>query len=106
MRLSRQGGGISAISSIIDDTTSPMILSANTIEENVEDRFRSILKKTESIEFRPIKHKEIMNRLQFISEDQETSLNIDVLHEIALKSRGDLRSATNDFETIARGKKS
>ena len=102
---SHDRGGISAISKIIEETTSPMILVANTIEENMESRFRTILKKSKSVEFKPLKHHEVMERLHKIAEDQKIDVNQEVLQEIALKSEGDLRSAINDLETVSRGKK-
>lgn len=98
-------GGISAVSKIIDQTTSPMILIANTIEENMQVRFRAILKKVKSIEFKPISSAQIVSKLEYISEDQGKLVHPDVLLEIAMKSNGDLRSATNDLETITSGKK-
>jgi replication factor C large subunit len=98
-------GGVSAVSKIIDQTTSPMILIANTVEENMQDRFRRILKQVKSIEFMPVSSAQIVSKLEYISEDQGIQVHPDVLMEIAMKSNGDLRSATNDLETITSGKK-
>jgi replication factor C large subunit len=98
-------GGVSAVSKIIDQTTSPMILIANTVEENMHDRFRTILKKVKSIEFKPVSSSQIVSKLEYISEDQGIQVHPDVLMEIAMKSKGDLRSATNDLEMMASGKK-
>jgi replication factor C large subunit len=97
-------GGISAISHIIDDTISPIVLVANTVEENMESRFRSILKKVKSIEFKPINHNEIITKLKKISKDQGKKIDEEVLEEIAINSKGDLRSAINDLETLASGR--
>lgn len=102
---SHDRGGISAISNIIGETTSPIILVANTIEENMESRFRSILKKTKSIEFKPLRHDEVIIKLKFIADNQGIKANPEVLQEIAFRSEGDLRSAINDLEAIACGKK-
>ncbi len=98
-------GGVSAVSKIIDQTMSPIILIANTIEENMQDKFRAILKKVKSIEFKPISSAQIVSKLEYISEDQGIQVHPDVLMEIAMKSNGDLRSATNDLEMMASGKK-
>jgi replication factor C large subunit len=98
-------GGVSAVSKIIDQTTSPMILIANTIEENMQDRFRTILRQVKSIEFKPVSSAQIVSKLEYISEDQGIQVHPDILMEIAIKSNGDLRSAINDLETIASGKK-
>ena len=97
-------GGVSAVAKIIDVTTSPMILVANTVKENMESRFRSVLSKTLSIEFKPLKSMEVVTRLQHIAQDQNIDVNLEVLSAIAFQSGGDLRSAINDFEAIARGR--
>ncbi|MCW4051246.1 MAG: replication factor C large subunit [Candidatus Bathyarchaeota archaeon] len=98
-------GGVSAVSKIIDETTSPMILVANTIEENMEARFRSLLRKVKSIEFKPVDSASMIKRLEYIANDQGVDVHPDVLMDLAMKSRGDLRSATMDLETICRGRK-
>lgn len=98
-------GGVSTISKIIDVTASPMILVANTIEENMESRFRSLLKKVKSIEFKPLTFSNVYKKLEDIAKDQGIIVQPDVLDVIAEKSHGDLRSAINDLETISRGQK-
>jgi replication factor C large subunit len=98
-------GGISTIAKIIDETSSPMVLVANTVRENMEDRFRSILRKTKSIEFKALSFSEIFEKLEKIVEDQGSKVYQDVLEELAMNSGGDLRSAIVDLETVARGKK-
>jgi replication factor C large subunit len=97
-------GGISTIMKIIDETSSPIILVANTIEENMEDRFRSILRKTKSIEFKPLSFSTVHEKLEKIVADQGIRVHPDVLDSISMKSEGDLRSAIVDLETISRGK--
>lgn len=98
-------GGVSTIAKIIDETNSPIILVANTVEENMQDRFRSILRKTKSIEFKPLTFSEVYEKLVYISNDQGIDIQQNLLEEIALNSEGDLRSAIVDLETVARGKK-
>lgn len=101
---SHDRGGISAILKIIDKTSFPIILISNTLEENMENRFRSILRKAESIEFKPLKTSDICSKLKFITDDQELSISQEVLDSLALNCGGDLRSAIIDLETITSGK--
>lgn len=97
-------GGISFIAKAIDDSTAPMILVANTVKENMEQKFRSILRKVTSIEFKPLTFQETYDALEIIAEKQEIKVHPDVLDMIALKTEGDLRSAIVDLETISSGK--
>jgi DNA polymerase III delta prime subunit len=97
-------GGISFIAKAIDESTAPMILVANTVKENMEDKFSSILRKVTSVEFKPLTFQEVYEQLEKISEDQGIKIHPDVLDRIASMTEGDLRSAIVDLETISRGK--
>ena len=97
-------GGISFIAKAIDDSTAPMILVANTVKENMETKFRSILSKVTSIEFKPLTFQETYDALDRIAAKQDIKVNPDALDMIAMKVDGDLRSAIVDLETISRGK--
>ena len=101
---SNDRGGVSFIAKAIDDSTSPMILVANTVKENMESKFSSILRKVTSIEFKPITFQEIYETLEKIAEDQGIKVHPDVFDMIAMKTEGDLRSAIVDLETISSGK--
>jgi DNA polymerase III delta prime subunit len=97
-------GGVSFIAQSIDDSTSPMILVANTVKENMETRFSSILRKVTSIEFKPLTFQEVYDKLDKIAKDQGIKVHPDVFDMIAMKTDGDLRSAIVDLETISSGK--
>jgi replication factor C large subunit len=103
---SQDRGGISAITKILEETLSPIILVANTIKENMDRRFSSLLRKTKNIEFEPLKSGDIRDRLLYITKDQEIRVPLEVLDQLSIRSKGDLRSAINDLETISKGKKS
>jgi len=99
-------GGITAIANIIKITRSPIILVATTIEENMEQKFRSLRNKATLIEFTPISFGEVYSKLQEITTNKNITVNGDILDTIAMRSKGDLRSAINDLETVASGKES
>jgi len=88
-----------------------VILIATTISENVEDKFRPLRDRSLLIKFRTIPFADILDRLQAITEevevqvDEEVEVQVDeeVLVTIAMQT-GDLRSAKNDLEFIARGR--
>jgi hypothetical protein len=77
---------------------------ATTIGENMQDKFRPLLDKAALIEFQPIPFSDVYDRLGSIAEDQGVKVHQEALEALALKSGGDLRSAINDLETVARGK--
>ncbi|MCW4013734.1 MAG: replication factor C large subunit, partial [Candidatus Bathyarchaeota archaeon] len=97
-------GGISFISNAIDESTAPMILVANTVKENMEQKFSSIIRKVTSIEFKPLTFQETYLALEKIADKQDIKVHPDVLDLIAEKTSGDLRSAIVDLETISSGK--
>ena len=101
---SNDRGGVSFIAKAIDESTAPMILVANTVKENMEQKFSSILRKVTSIEFKPITFQETYEKLEKIAKEQGVEVHPDVLDMIAMKVDGDLRSAIVDLETICRGK--
>jgi len=99
-------GGISAIAEIIKSTRSPIILIATTVEENMGEKFRPLRRITTLIEFNPIPFNEVYQRLESIAHDQGIDAAPEALETIAMKVKGDLRSAINDLESVARGKTS
>lgn len=97
-------GGITAISSIIKTTRIPIVLVATTVEENMENKFRSLRRQATLIEFQPVSFSDVYKSLERIAEDNGVRVHPEVLDTLASKSQGDLRSAINDLETVARGK--
>ena len=99
-------GGIAAIIEIIKETRSPIILITTTITENNEEKFRSLRDKAKIIEFRPVPTIDVYTRLVKIAHELGLDAPQDALEALAVHSQGDLRSAINDLESIARGKNS
>jgi replication factor C large subunit len=97
-------GGIQSINSIIKNTHTPIILISTTIKENMENKLRSIVKLANIIEFEPIPFSQIYNKLNSILHEKGIAVEDNVIENICIRSQGDLRSAINDLETIARGK--
>jgi replication factor C large subunit len=97
-------GGIQSIAAMIKITRSPIILIATTLEDNMEDKFRTLVAKSTTIEFFPISFSDIYKHLEFIVKDKGIRVDGNILDLIAIRSQGDLRSAINDLETISGGK--
>jgi len=98
-------GGVSYIAKAIDQSSAPMILVANTVKEHMEGKFRAILRKVKSVEFKPVSTEDVVTKLDFIAGEQGVNVDPDTLFRIAMQSEGDLRSAIVDLETVSSGKK-
>jgi len=97
-------GGISAISDIIKTTRVPIILIATAIAEDNEEKFRPLRDKAIAIEFKPVPTMDVIAKLERIAKELQLNAPPEALESLAIHSTGDLRSAINDLESIARGK--
>jgi len=98
-------GGIETILSLIKETRSPIILVATGSPEEWGELLDSLMRVSEIIEFRHIPFRDIVQRLKTLCREVGVEAEEEVLELIAEKSSGDLRSAINDLEALARGKK-
>jgi replication factor C large subunit len=94
-------GGIRAISKIIKEGHHPLIMMAN---DPYSQRIRSLKPKCQVINIRKVHTNSIVALLKRICIKEGVDFEEYVLKILAKQSRGDLRSAINDLETIARGK--
>ncbi len=98
-------GGIAAISDIIKTTRVPIVLIATAINEgDYEEKFRPLRDKTIAIEFKPVPTMDVYTKLDRIARELKLETSPDALDALSVHSTGDLRSAINDMEAIARGK--
>jgi replication factor C large subunit len=95
-------GGIAALSRIIDETRVPLVLVANN---PWDPKLAPIREKCLMLEFRRLKKTEVVKRLREIAEMEGIKVSDAVLEKLAERSEGDLRSAINDFQAIAGGRK-
>lgn len=96
-------GGIKAISRIIKEGHHPLIMMAN---DPYSKRIRSLKTKCQVINIRKIHTNSILALLKRICLNEGIEFEEYVLRTLAKQSRGDLRSAITDLETLARGKDS
>lgn len=94
-------GGIRAISKIIKEGHHPLILMAN---DPYSKRIRSLKTKCQVINIKKVHTNSIVALLKRICLKEGVEFDEHVLRTLAKQSRGDLRSAITDLETIARGK--
>ncbi|MGZ7043338.1 MAG: replication factor C large subunit [Methanobacterium sp.] len=93
-------GGSRAINKIIKDLTQPVIMMAN---DPYSDRIKSFKTKCKVIILRKIHTNSIVSLLKKICVKEGVEFDEDVLRELAKRSKGDLRTAINDLEIMARG---
>jgi len=94
-------GGIRAINKIIKEGHHPIIMMAN---DPYSQRIRSLKSKCQTIKIRKVHTNSILAMLKRICIKEGVEFDEHILRTLAKRSRGDLRSAINDLEVMARGK--
>ena len=97
-------GAIPAVTSIIADTRCPIILIANDFWDKKFMAFRD-KKKYLILEFKKPPAGEVLRHLKRISAVEGLEAEEEALRFIAQRSEGDVRSAVNDLQALAQGKK-
>jgi replication factor C large subunit len=95
-------GGVGAIIKVIKETRFPVVLIAN---KPYDPRLRSLRQYCQLLEFKKIPVFDVERKLDEICAKEKIKVEKEVLHALAKRSQGDLRSAINDFETLSHGKK-
>jgi replication factor C large subunit len=95
-------GGVGAVIKIVKESRFPVILTAN---DPWNQRLRTLREYCDLVEFKKISIWDIERRLKEICEKEKIKFDQEVLKQLARESKGDLRSAINDLESISQGKK-
>ncbi len=95
-------GGTRAIGNMIKDGKHPLIMMAN---DPYSKRLTSLKTKCNVIKLRKVHTNSIVALLKKICVKEKIEFEEHVLRTLAKQSKGDLRSAINDLEAIAAGKK-
>jgi len=95
-------GGLSALRKIIDETRTPIALVANN---PWDPRLASIRDRCLMLQFRRLRKSEVVKRLREIASMEGIKVTDAALKKLAERSEGDLRSAINDLQAIASGRK-
>lgn len=96
-------GGIRAINQILKSSHHPVIMMANDLYSK---RITTLKTKCQLIKINKIHTNSIMAMLKRICVKEGVEFEEHVLRTLAKRSRGDLRSAINDLEMMARGSES
>ena len=91
-------GGVSAIIKIVENARVPVVMAANDPDI---DKLRPLKKVCALVRFQPVRIPLIIAMLQKICQKEGVKAEFEALEKIAQNSRGDVRSAINDVQTIA-----
>jgi len=95
---SEDEGGLSELINLIEETNYPIIITANDVWNK---KFNSLRKKCELIQLKEVDYKIIKSILRSICEKEKFDIDEEILTEISIKARGDIRAAINDLQTIS-----
>jgi len=95
-------GGVKAITDIVKTARSPIVLIANNA---YDPRFRALRSYCLLIEFKKPPASSIPKHLNRVCEREGIQADENALKFIAQRSEGDVRSAVNDLQALAQGKK-
>lgn len=95
-------GGVGAIAQIVKTALVPIILIANNA---YDPRLGTVRYYCELIEFKKPPTGEVMKHLSRICKNEGIAADESALKFIAQRSEGDVRSAVNDLQMLAQGKK-
>lgn len=97
-------GAIPAISKIISNTRCPIVLIANNLWDKRFLAFRD-KKRVLHLEFKKVPAREMFRHLERIVRGEGVRTDEDALKFIIQRSQGDVRSAVNDLQAFAQGRK-
>jgi len=95
-------GGVGAITQIVKAAMVPIVLIANNA---YDPRLGALRFYCEIIEYKKPPLGEVMKHLKRICKDESIAADETALKFIAQRSEGDVRSAVNDLQALAQGKK-
>ncbi len=91
-------GGLTELLSILEETSHPVIITANNIWDK---QFTPLRRKSEIIQLKEIDYKTIKDTLIFILRKEKKFVDNNILTNLSIRAKGDLRAAVNDLQTIA-----
>jgi len=95
-------GGIGELSYLIDKTAFPIIITANDIWDK---KFSPIRQKAHLVKLENLSYELILEIIKDIGKKENLGIQEDILKTIAIKSKGDVRAAINDLQSVGEGTK-
>jgi len=92
-------GGLGELIRIIESTSFPIIITANDIWGS---KFSALRKKCEMLQLKEINCEIVKKIISDISQKENLEINDELLTELSVKSKGDLRAAINDLQSLSK----
>lgn len=92
-------GGIPELIRLIEESTYPIIITANDVWDK---KLAPVRKISEIVQLKEISYKTIKDVLIHILRKENKFVDNKILTEISVKAKGDLRAAINDLQTISK----
>ena len=94
---STEYGGLAELIALIEKTKFPLVITANDIWQQ---KFSLLRQKCELVSLKEVQYNTVLEILKEILEKEMKNVELDLLKSIAEKSRGDLRAALNDLQSV------
>jgi len=95
-------GGIGELVYLIDKSSFPIVITANDIWDK---KFSSIRKKSHLVKLENLHYNLIFEIIKDIAKKESLNIKEDILKSISIKSKGDVRAAINDLQSVREGTK-
>ncbi|MCK9595712.1 replication factor C large subunit [Candidatus Pacearchaeota archaeon] len=92
-------GGLTQLMEIIDSSSYPIMITANDIWDK---KFSPLRKKCDLLPLNEISYDIIKSVILDISKKEGLSITDDLITELSIKAKGDLRAAINDLQTLSK----
>ncbi|MFC1648584.1 replication factor C large subunit [Nanoarchaeota archaeon] len=90
-------GGVQAIMKLMDNSSFPVVMTAN---DPYVQKFSKLRTKCKMIEFGNLSYTSVASKLKEVAQAEGIKADDEALKTLARKVRGDLRAAVNDLQTL------
>src|SRR3989344_985846 len=94
---SQDRGGVQSLIKIIEESNFPIVLTSNTIEL---EKIEGLIKKVLLLEYKKLEDNQILSILKEICNKEDISYSQEDLMTLAKISRGDIRAAITDLQSL------
>lgn len=92
-------GGLSELMLLVEETTFPMIITANDVWNK---KLSDLRKKCELVQLKELDYKIVREVILEICKKEKITIDETILTSISVKAKGDVRAAINDVQTISK----
>ncbi|MEW5936558.1 MAG: replication factor C large subunit [Candidatus Thermoplasmatota archaeon] len=96
-------GGMREIGRMLEETRQPVILIVNDLQK-LKQKSSAVVSACERIDFYPLSEREIALLLAKIAAAEGLEVSGEILSLLAMRVRGDVRSAINDLQSLGEGR--